>query len=128
MTRIEELEQLVAETATSTNAAGTLQHYRFKKELQDLQVETHTDGKELISEDFSFNIAGKRVAVYLTAIPDYDNGNYDLTWGEPKSAKSYTVMTQIDGKDTGFTEYLTLHAARHSFMVAVNDLINTIDK
>jgi hypothetical protein len=80
--------------------------------------------KELINERFSFEIAGTRASVYLTAIPDWDNINDGL---EPSSAEFYTVMTQIDS-ETSSTDYLTLNAARHFFMVAVNELINTIDK
>jgi hypothetical protein len=78
-----------------------------------------TDIKPLINDDFSYDIGGKRVGVYLTGIPDYDNG-YCLVEHKPTQATHYVVMVQVDGGECIATDYPHIDAARHAFITLVS--------
>jgi hypothetical protein len=78
-----------------------------------------TDIKPLINNDFSYDIGGKRVGVYLTGIPDYDNG-YCLVEGAPTQATHYVVMVQLDGGKCIATDYDDIGEARYAFLREVS--------
>jgi hypothetical protein len=81
--------------------------------------------KPMTNESFSYDIAGNRVGIYMTAIGDFDTWDVVAT-AEPHEATHYTVMVQHNGTTT-HNDYQSLHGARHAFMSAVNQHIATIN-
>ena len=71
-------------------------------------------------DSFAWDVAGNKVAVYLTGIPDFDTDWDVLTEEYPTTCTHYVVMVQRDGETTT-EEFDYLHAARHAFMVQVNN-------
>ena len=90
--------------------------------MTETQRHRHMDN----TETFTYDIAGSKVAIYMTPIMDWD-GDYDMDTIEAATqAAYYTVVVQVDGR-TETTDYPTLHAARHAFMSHVNNYISQLE-